>query len=803
MPLAPRYTWSESDDAVVVRVQGVAIKDQTQLVCGDAVVKVSAAPYLLLLDLRGEVDPAASRATVQGAALTLTLRKATPGLWGQLTATGDKAELKARREASLRRAQEAAAAAAELAAKRRQQEERDATERRIALDRERHDAVEARRRQELSDERRGLQQWQSRLPAGSGGVPAAAAAAGRDASGAEAADCGGDESDYEEGDGEEGQEAAGAESDGAAAGASAAAGVDGPEGAALPAPDHPDYHGRGWWPSRGRQQRGGADAAAPGGSSGEDGGGSSSESEGDGRAAPGASTAGGGEGGEPQSGTSEAAKGADCWGAGPDSGGAEDATAPVPAPRRRALAPVKVTFTPLETPHLPAREAREEQLRLRRRGGGGGGGGGGAGDSAELADRQPAFLKDKGDALFKQGNYAGAVQAYSRALQLDPPDLAPLLANRAACHLKLGAAPAAAADCGAALELVRARMARLEEAGALAAAAHTAGTDAAGAAAAPGARGEAGGQQGAPAAAAGPAAAEAEAAGGAAVPEGEALRRLLVKLLARRAAAAAALRDLPAAEADLAEALRYDAGNERLEADLAEVRAAAAEAADEGAGAAAGEGADEGAGGAGGRDARRAAALRVRAEARFGARDFLGAAEAFGALLDLSSFHGNDAEAARALANRAACWLPLERYADCLRDCRSALDALQPLISGSGDGGGSNVTTDDGAGGGDGAGSAEAGLVTAAERAAEAASAATQAGAAHPGEGGPRAHAAAAARVAARAALASGCLKRRGDAARLYAAARRLHLAAGDGERAAALAADEARLLGGPEAAGG
>jgi hypothetical protein len=52
------------------------------------VVKVSAAPYLLLLDLYGLVEPDASRATVQGSALTVTLRKvggsrvkAGPGPW--------------------------------------------------------------------------------------------------------------------------------------------------------------------------------------------------------------------------------------------------------------------------------------------------------------------------------------------------------------------------------------------------------------------------------------------------------------------------------------------------------------------------------------------------------------------------------------------------------------------------------------------------------------------------------------------------------------------------------------------------
>jgi len=39
-------------------------------------------------------------------------------------------------------------------------------------------------------------------------------------------------------------------------------------------------------------------------------------------------------------------------------------------------------------------------------------------DSAGLADRHPAFLKDRGDELFRAGNCAGALNAYTRALEL-------------------------------------------------------------------------------------------------------------------------------------------------------------------------------------------------------------------------------------------------------------------------------------------------------------------------------------------------------------------------------------------------
>ncbi|GFH22033.1 uncharacterized protein HaLaN_19433, partial [Haematococcus lacustris] len=101
-------------------------------------------------------------------------------------------------------------------------------------------------------------------------------------------------------------------------------------------------------------------------------------------------------------------------------------------------------------PNLPAREQREVELKDWKKK---------AAvdqkllaDSVDVADRQPVFLKDKGDGL-------GALHAYSRALDLDPA--IPLLwANRAAAHLKLGDAGAAVADCSQALELLRARQQR-------------------------------------------------------------------------------------------------------------------------------------------------------------------------------------------------------------------------------------------------------------------------------------------------------------------------------------------------------
>ena len=70
-------------------------------------------------------------------------------------------------------------------------------------------------------------------------------------------------------------------------------------------------------------------------------------------------------------------------------------------PPRVFTRPVEVQLTDLETAHLPAREHREEEIRLYKRR-----------NKISPADpdlsaeeRHPQFLKSKGDALYQQGNY--------------------------------------------------------------------------------------------------------------------------------------------------------------------------------------------------------------------------------------------------------------------------------------------------------------------------------------------------------------------------------------------------------------
>ncbi|CAM9541458.1 unnamed protein product, partial [Ectocarpus sp. 8 AP-2014] len=97
---------------------------------------------------------------------------------------------------------------------------------------------------------------------------------------------------------------------------------------------------------------------------------------------------------------------------------------------------------------------------------GSGSAGVGAGDK-DISESDPVWLKGKGDDLYRGGDFLGAVNAYTTALDADPRAAA-CLSNRAACYLRLSGsgssshdqgrrhASACVADCAAALEILRA-----------------------------------------------------------------------------------------------------------------------------------------------------------------------------------------------------------------------------------------------------------------------------------------------------------------------------------------------------------
>ncbi|EFJ40898.1 hypothetical protein VOLCADRAFT_99235 [Volvox carteri f. nagariensis] len=406
MPLAPHYTWSETDASleVTVDVPGVS-SAKADVFATDAFLKVNCPPYLFALDLLKEVDDSRSSATILPGKVVFKLLKREPGVWSCLAASGDKAELTRRRNASIDRAYQHLEEARRARAARKQQEDKDATQRSMEVDRRKRHEMDRRKAEELAAERARLDEWQKGLgpkeappppyhDVGTGGIDVAPTAAEFLAGGgAEGAD---GESDYEEEEEEE-------------------------EGTRA-APDHPDYYGRGWRPptdtnttpsaaiaatddtttrraagaalrttstSRGRLRRKGGDDGSSGDGDGDD----------DGR---------NGEAGKEEEEEDEETAASGSVSPAPRSGRGQQLRAwpetfkPLPPPRPR-LEPVQVSFTRLETGHLPAREQREEEIRAFRKQTRAAAAA--DPDAVDLAERQPLFLKDKGDELFRTGNY--------------------------------------------------------------------------------------------------------------------------------------------------------------------------------------------------------------------------------------------------------------------------------------------------------------------------------------------------------------------------------------------------------------
>ncbi|NXY85863.1 DAAF4 factor, partial [Alcedo cyanopectus] len=126
----------------------------------------------------------------------------------------------------------------------------------------------------------------------------------------------------------------------------------------------------------------------------------------------------------------------------------------LPAPRSAATIKINFTSRVFPTPLRESRVAEEEewlrkQAEARRTA---------SADVFDLEDlkeeeKNPDWLKDKGNKLFATGNYLGAVAAYNLALRLNN-QLPLLYLNRAACHLQLRNFHKAIEDSSKALELL-------------------------------------------------------------------------------------------------------------------------------------------------------------------------------------------------------------------------------------------------------------------------------------------------------------------------------------------------------------
>ena len=93
---------------------------------------------------------------------------------------------------------------------------------------------------------------------------------------------------------------------------------------------------------------------------------------------------------------------------------------------------------------MPARASREREIREWKRSQSSSDANAGRNgvERLDVTEREPVFLKDKGDAFFKAGDYRSALEAYARAADAERaaphPDgvLIKILANRAACLLR-------------------------------------------------------------------------------------------------------------------------------------------------------------------------------------------------------------------------------------------------------------------------------------------------------------------------------------------------------------------------------
>ncbi|KAF1776603.1 Tetratricopeptide repeat [Phytophthora cactorum] len=137
MPLVPRYTWEEdaSSLALEVHLPGTALRN-IDIYVSDLVVKVNAAPYVLLLDLQDAVDDASAvvKSIPASNLLRLSLKKQENRVWKQLQYQGSKAVVRERRDASMERKRASETALSEKRKEKRHQEEKEALRAQMAVD---------------------------------------------------------------------------------------------------------------------------------------------------------------------------------------------------------------------------------------------------------------------------------------------------------------------------------------------------------------------------------------------------------------------------------------------------------------------------------------------------------------------------------------------------------------------------------------------------------------------------------------------------------------------------------------------
>ena len=71
-----------------------------------------------------------------------------------------------------------------------------------------------------------------------------------------------------------------------------------------------------------------------------------------------------------------------------------------------------------------------------------------------MEDKDPVWLKDKGDHFFRRADYTAALNAYAKSIKADPT-LLPAKLNRATTFIKMRAFDLCVSDCDELIEYIK------------------------------------------------------------------------------------------------------------------------------------------------------------------------------------------------------------------------------------------------------------------------------------------------------------------------------------------------------------
>ncbi|KAL3796275.1 hypothetical protein HJC23_008595 [Cyclotella cryptica] len=137
MPVTGEYTWEETDDHIIVLIPLKGVSPQkVDVFTASTILKVAYSPFLVNLDLYGEIEYEKCKAILKEGTLKVLLAKKDDRrtLWGQLCFDGTKEEVKLRREKALCEREEKTARHIERAATKKVEEERMVFQEHMALE---------------------------------------------------------------------------------------------------------------------------------------------------------------------------------------------------------------------------------------------------------------------------------------------------------------------------------------------------------------------------------------------------------------------------------------------------------------------------------------------------------------------------------------------------------------------------------------------------------------------------------------------------------------------------------------------